>query len=164
MTADPGTDARAHSLGHYPVRASHDVIIARAAVRRHASVMGFDRVPTAEMVIVASELASNVLRHGNGGWLEVERSDSPTQGIALILTARDFGPPFADFDRAVRDRSTDLGTIPPEAIYGRPGIGRGLGAVQRFCDALGTEPLSDGKRVVAVRYLRAHGPRGRIGR
>ena len=153
--------SRLDPLGHYPVRAGHDVIVARAGVRRHASLMGFDRVPTAELVIVASELAANVLRHGAGGWLDVERRDDPTHGTALVLTARDFGPPFVDFERALRDRSTDKGTIPPDAIYGRPGIGGGLGAVKRFCDAVGTESLSDGKRVRAVRFLRGARREGR---
>jgi anti-sigma regulatory factor (Ser/Thr protein kinase) len=147
--------ACAADLGRYPVRTLMDAHGARRAVRLHAAVLGFGRVPCEELTIVASELCTNIAKYGVRGVLVVQQLLHPVHGPALVLDARDQGPVFQNFALAVRDRSDDRGTIPPERLHGRAGIGAGLGAVQRLTHLLWTEPSAEGKSVVALRYLTA---------
>lgn len=142
------------TLGTYRVQAMIDVHSTRRGVRICAGRLGFDRIASAELTIVASELCTNIVKYGVRGVLYVERVVHPTHGVGLLLSAEDEGPAFADFEKAVRDRSDDRGTIPPELLNKRSGIAAGLGAVQRLTHRLWTEPTEGGKkRVVAVRYL-----------
>jgi anti-sigma regulatory factor (Ser/Thr protein kinase) len=154
-TADPRRSAGARSakLGEYPVRTSVDSFTARRAVRGHAGAIGFKRIEAEELALASSELCSNIIKYGVQGVLIVERLEHLVHGVGLVLDAQDSGPPFRDFDTAVRDGSDDRGTIPPEALYARRGIGAGLGSVRRFTHLLLVEPLDHGKRVLAVRYL-----------
>jgi hypothetical protein len=70
------------------------------------------------------------------------------------VTAFDEGPPFHDFEQALRDGSSDSGPISAGSFAGRRGIGAGLGAVKRLSHACGWAPEATGKRVWAVRWLR----------
>ena len=67
--------------------------------------------------------------------------------------AEDEGPPFHDFALAMRDGYDDRGPIDPCASFRRRGLGAGLGAVARFSDEMGLEPLERGKRVWVIRYV-----------
>jgi anti-sigma regulatory factor (Ser/Thr protein kinase) len=146
--------ARVVDLGLYPVRVLIDAHAARRAVRVHASRMGFDRVACEELTIVASELCTNVAKYGVRGVLLVQQLEHPRDGRAIVLEARDEGPPFQSFELAMRDHSDDRGTIPPERLHGRAGIGAGLGAVQRLTHALWTVQHAVGKSVIALRWVK----------
>jgi serine/threonine-protein kinase RsbT len=130
-----------------------DTFPVQQAARDMASRVGFARNASLELAIAASELASNVLKYGFRGSVVVEAVDDPARGPGVRLTAADEGPPFADFEGALRDGSEDAGPIGAAAFAGRRGIGRGLGAVSRFTDACGWEPAPGGKHVWAVRWL-----------
>lgn len=93
---------------------------ARRAVAALASMIRLDERTAGRVAIVATELASNVGRHGGGGRLLARAIDGGT-GIELI--AIDKGPGMADLDRAMRDGYSTGGTP-----------GKGLGAVQRMSD------------------------------
>ncbi len=134
-----------------------DEFAAQHAARDMAARVGFPRKAALEIAIAASELTSNVLKYGVRGALVVEAVDDPAHGPGVRLTATDEGPPFADFEGALRDGAADGGPIEPDAYAGRRGIGRGLGAVSRFSDACGWEPLPAGKRVWAVRWVGRRG-------
>lgn len=153
------------SLGNHPIRAMIDAHSARRSVRGYASQLGFNKIQSAELTIVASELCTNIVKYGVHGMLSVERIAHPVHGNGLLLDARDHGPMFQSFEKAIRDWSDDRGTIPPEALNKRTGIAAGLGAVQRMTHLLWTEAREGGgKSVIAVRYLKPLSLRNSIGR
>lgn len=129
-----------------------DVIIARQAAQRLARELGFTRIHCVEVAIVASELASNIVKYGVRGSVVVEAVDHPERGIGVRITAIDCGPPFNDFEMALRDGFDDKGPLDPFKLAKRRGLGTGLGAVKRLSDELGLEPAEGGKRVWAIRY------------
>ncbi len=148
-----GIGALTALLGRYAVRSHIDAFSVRRAVRDHAGDVGFPRIAREELALVTSELCTNIVKYGVEGSLAAERVDDRVHGPALVLVAEDVGPPFHDFATAVRDGRSDRGTIPPESLYKRSGIGAGLGAVARMTHGLWLEPLARGKRVVAARYV-----------
>ncbi|MBC7170886.1 MAG: hypothetical protein H5U40_00575 [Polyangiaceae bacterium] len=119
----------------------------------HALDIGFARIACEELALVTSELSTNIVKYGVQGTLVVERVDHSRTGAAIVLVAEDIGPSFRDFEAATRDGKDDRGTIPPEALHGRNGIGAGLGAVRRLTHSLWVEPLERGKRIVAARRV-----------
>lgn len=91
-------------------------------IRRQASALadtlGFGSVASGRAAIVASELATNILRHGGGGEIlldAVERDDAYVQLIAL-----DKGTGIPDVDTAMGDGYSTSGSA-----------GSGLGAIRR---------------------------------
>lgn len=140
-----------------------DVVAAQQMARRVARSVGFGRAAVAELMIVASELASNVLKHGRRGLLRAEVVDDPERGAGLRLLAEDEGPPFRSFETALRDGFDDRGQIDPSALFNRPGTASGLGAVHRMTDELSWEPRASGKVVMATRYVASPPKRPRRG-
>jgi anti-sigma regulatory factor (Ser/Thr protein kinase) len=137
-----------------------DVAAARVAARELAAELGFPRVRCHEMAVVASELASNIVKYGVRGALRVEEVIDAERGRGIRITAVDEGPPFHDFAMACRDGFDDKGPLPPALLVRRRGIGAGLGAVQRLSDEMGWERTEGGKRIWATRYLAP--PRGTV--
>jgi anti-sigma regulatory factor (Ser/Thr protein kinase) len=131
-----------------------DVLIAQQMTRQIARSVGFGRAACAELMIVASELASNVLKHGVRGLVRAEPISDPARGAGIRLCAEDEGPPFQSFETALRDGFDDRGPIDVAALYGRSGIASGLGAVCRLTDELHWEPRESGKVVIATRYVK----------
>jgi anti-sigma regulatory factor (Ser/Thr protein kinase) len=133
-----------------------------------AQLIGFDRRACVEIAIATSELAVNIAKYGKRGHVTLSAIDDPSHGPAIVIVASDQGPPFHDFQMALRDGYDDEGPLLPEELPGRHGVGAGLGAVARFTDELGWQPTPDGKEVRAVRYrdrpYRAGAPRDRPSR
>lgn len=123
-------------------------------VRWTAERLGFAHLVALELAIVASELASNILKYGKRGSIVIEAIEDPARGRGVRIIAFDEGEPFLDFERALCDGSDELGPIDPAKYAIRKGIGSGLGAVKRFSDACGWAPEPVGKQVWAVRWLR----------
>lgn len=137
-----------------------DVFAVQRATRDIAREVGFKQVAAEELTIVASELASNILKYGVRGRIRLESIADPILGIGMRVTAFDQGPPFRDFELALRDGFDDDGPLDPAKILHRGGIGAGLGAVKRFSDELGWGPIEGGKQIWAHRYLiRTKAPR-----
>ena len=134
-----------------------DVLLAQHLVRRAALALGFSRTACAEMMIVASELATNIVKYGKRGVLRVDRVDDPDLGVGLRVTAEDEGPPFKSFETAQLDGFNDEGPLDVSALVARRGTASGLGAVRRMTHELSHTPLPVGKAVAATRYL--HVPR-----
>jgi serine/threonine-protein kinase RsbT len=137
-------------VGSVPIREDLDVFEARWLVRRAATQIGFSTRDAGELMLVASELATNILKFGPPGRIEAERIESPDHGAGIRITAVDAGPQIPDLDRIVA-RSVQVGVA--MEWTGR-GLGGGLGAVFRFADVLRCEPCAIGKQIVAERYLR----------
>lgn len=133
-----------------PILEHLDVFEVRRTARAIAAVVGFDRRAGEELVVAVSELATNIVKFACPGEIRIEPIENNEHGPGIRITARDPGPPFADFE-AVLARSIVVGA--PMEWTGH-GLGGGLGAVYRFTDKLRCEPCADGKQIVAERFLR----------
>lgn len=107
----------------YPVVGECDIGHVRREIEQTATSIGFGAEEIAELAFVATELASNLVRHRTvDGRIEVSRViDDPIEGIEIRST--DLGPGIADLRLALRDHHSTNGTY-----------GCGLGAVQRLMD------------------------------
>lgn len=130
-----------------------DVFAAQQLARRSAQAMGFSATACAELMIVASELSSNILKYGQRGSVRVDPVDDPERGLGVRLVASDEGRPFKSFETAQRDGFNDDGPLDAAALIARKGTASGLGAVRRLTHELTWEPLPVGKAVIATRYL-----------
>jgi len=94
-----------------------------AAVRRRALAtavaVGLDELRKGQLAIVATELATNVLKHGGGGKVLVGDAEGRVDLLAL-----DSGPGMADVDKCLADGFSSAGTR-----------GTGLGAARRLAQA-----------------------------
>jgi serine/threonine-protein kinase RsbT len=129
-----------------------DVFEARWSVRKAALAIGFAARDAEELVLAASELATNILKFGSPGRLTVEPLSDPERGAGIRIVAHDSGPPIPDFERVLA-RSAVVGAA--MEWTGR-GLGGGLGAVLRFSDRVEcvADPGGHGKHIVVERYLR----------
>lgn len=141
------------SESRVPIEHQADVFAAQHLARRIAAATGFPSKACSELMIVASELASNVLKYGRRGSLRVEPVDEPDHGVGVRLVAEDEGPHFKSFETALLDGWSDDGQLDPSALIARRGTASGLGAVRRMTHELRWEPLTVGKAVIATRYL-----------
>ena len=136
----------------YEVREWVDVYHVQRRTIDFASGLGFSKRECGELAIVASELASNILKYGVRGSIELDAvEDGGRSGISLV--ANDRGPPFRNLEAAMRDGYDDSGPIDPLHMLARKGIGGGLGAVLRLSHSFRVETLPDGKRLHVARYL-----------
>lgn len=117
-----------------PVSEQSQVAEARRAAADFARSAGFGEADLGRVAIVATELATNLVKHGQDGRLLAGLSDSPRRrglnpaaahasGIDLI--AIDKGPGVADWGAASRDGYSTAGSA-----------GHGLGAIRRQAQAL----------------------------
>ncbi len=124
------------------------VSAARRAAADIAKSRGFDEVRTGRVALVATELATNVLKHARHGEILID-GFSDSSGSGLELLALDKGAGIADMGRAFEDGTSTAGSP-----------GNGLGAIRRQSDRfdifsrpdLGTAVaarISDGARVKA---------------
>ncbi|MGC4070411.1 MAG: hypothetical protein QM784_38250 [Polyangiaceae bacterium] len=131
-----------------------DVYHVRGLVRRLAKAAGADRRECAELEIVASELARNILRHVGEGRMEV-RAGVAANGRATIAIHATDGGPALELAVVLQDGWSRNGMIGPDGCLGRGGIGCGLGAVKRLTNHLEQVCFESGKTIVATRILKA---------
>ncbi|HZH26476.1 MAG TPA: ATP-binding SpoIIE family protein phosphatase [Azospirillaceae bacterium] len=109
-----------------PVHEQNQVAAARRAAVELAQRAGFTETAAGRVAIVATELATNLVKHGRGGRLLAGLSDvvgdAGNTGVDLI--AIDKGPGIADVAAALRDGFSTAGSA-----------GHGLGAVRRQAHA-----------------------------
>ncbi len=118
-------------MPRYEVREWVDVLYLQRRMQEFAAGQGFVRRECAELAIVVSELASNILKYGIQGSIDMEPWFDP-QGEGLRVVATDRGPPFNDLMTALKDGHDDRGPIDPAHVLSRRGIGGGLGAIVRL--------------------------------
>jgi anti-sigma regulatory factor (Ser/Thr protein kinase) len=116
----------------------------RRAASERARALGWNDTACGESEIVASELATNLLKHARDGVIALASAPDAAAG-GLLLVAIDRGPGIADLTRSFADGYSTAGS---------PGIG--LGAVQRL--AYRTDVLSAPDGTVLVAELRAPMP------
>lgn len=148
------TDKPPDLMREHPVEHPADVIMVQRAAWEFACALGFAVRDSHELSIVATELASNIVKYGVRGSVRFDVVDDPERGAGMRLTAFDRGPGFHNFDTAQQDGCDDKGPLDPTAMHGRGGIGAGLGAVRRFSDEIGWALDPAGKRVWAIRYAK----------
>jgi anti-sigma regulatory factor (Ser/Thr protein kinase) len=102
------------------VRDPSQVAEARRCALRAAEAAGFAAAPAGQVALAATELATNLLKHGGGGQLLVEASAAHADLLAL-----DRGPGMADVRGCLADGFSTAGTL-----------GHGLGAVRRLSSRL----------------------------
>jgi anti-sigma regulatory factor (Ser/Thr protein kinase) len=137
----------------YEVRDPIDVYEVRRRARVLCDGLGFSHHACLELALVVSELATNILKYGVRGSIDVRAIRDVVRGRGVELVARDEGPAFRDVSSALLDGHDDRGPIDPGAWARRRGLGTGLGAVVRLTHHLHVEPGPIGKRIVVRRYL-----------
>ncbi|MBV1939327.1 SpoIIE family protein phosphatase [Streptomyces sp. BV286] len=111
-----------------PVHDSTRVRDARVAAELAAGLAGLDGKRTAAAALVATELATNLLKHGRGGQLLIENvapaAGAVPGGMSVVqIAAIDHGPGMADVPAALRDGFSTASSL-----------GAGLGACRRVAD------------------------------
>ncbi|MEU3792922.1 ATP-binding SpoIIE family protein phosphatase [Streptomyces fructofermentans] len=117
-----------------PVHDSTRVRDARVAAEQAARLAGLDERRAATAALVATELATNLLKHAEGGQLLVEAVAPPLApaggppagpgGASMVqITAIDHGPGMADVSAALRDGYSTAASL-----------GAGLGTCRRVAD------------------------------
>ena len=110
------------------VTASADLAVTRALVLRFAGAAGLDRRASAELALVASELASNMLKYAGAGEIELS-----TATDRVSVEARDRGPgPPSEAELFGDGISRGAVRLPDQSIS--TGRGTGGGTIRRLCD------------------------------
>lgn len=125
------------------VEHSSDVSVARRMAKSFAVSAGFNEKEIEEIALVASELASNLVRHAKSGLLLfVLLNDAGRSGIRIETIDEGHGIP--NVERAIADGfSTDSG------------LGYGLGTINRLMDRLDIDSQpGKGTHVVCQRWIK----------
>lgn len=120
----------------FAVRDASQVAEARRAAAALARGLGFGEQDAGRVALVATELATNLIKHANGGELLLAAYDDGS-GSGVECLALDKGPGMADVEAALRDGystagslGSGLGAITRGAhradIYSRPGLGTAI--------------------------------------
>lgn len=125
-----------------PVIDPSQVSAARFAARDVAETAGFDGTDAYRAGIVATELASNLIKHSVGGELLV-RFVGRTPVAEIEIMSIDRGPGMVDIARSLADGHSTTGTA-----------GTGLGAVRRLADEFDIYS-QEGRGTVVLARLRA---------
>ncbi|MFI6206444.1 ATP-binding SpoIIE family protein phosphatase [Streptomyces sp. NPDC051041] len=127
-----------------PVHDSTRVRDARVAAERAAALAGLDERRTASAALVATELATNLLKHAGGGQVLIENvappvpAEGPGGAPVVQIAAIDHGPGIADVPAALRDGFSTTRSL-----------GAGLGTCRRLADDFGLHSLP-GRGTVAL--------------
>jgi anti-sigma regulatory factor (Ser/Thr protein kinase) len=116
--------------------------IAQGLARR----LDFNEVKTGQVAIVATEAATNLLKHAGKGEILLQIFDHGGQPGGLRLLALDRGPGIANLGESLRDGYSTAGSA-----------GTGLGAISRMADFFDiyTQPRL-GTAIVAEFWTKAH--------
>ena len=144
-------DRPSHETVAVEVREDSDPGHARRVSQKMAGRLGFGEARTSDIGIVATELATNLVRHAGGGELLVHPMSLGTHGLELY--ALDRGRGMADVARCLEDGYSTAGSR-----------GVGLGSMARLTDALEVYSRPDGGSALMTRFcLESDEARSRIG-
>jgi anti-sigma regulatory factor (Ser/Thr protein kinase) len=120
-----------------------NVSTARRAAKTLAESIGFDPTACEKIGLAMTELATNLIKHAQGGKLTLTPLTADGR-IGLEIESRDSGPGIADVAQALADRFSTAGTR-----------GTGLGAVNRLMDELDiASERGQGTRLVCRKWVR----------
>jgi len=124
-----------------------EVALAQKVAREVVAALSFGEIEGERIVVVASELATNLARHAHGGILRFAATRDGTR-VGIQIESEDHGPGIDDPERALTDGYSTAG-----------GLGLGLGTVNRLMDELEFSSVpGGGTRVTCRRWLRPPGP------
>src|SRR5919197_698034 len=132
-----------------PIALASDVHVARRAARAMTLAIGFDEKVSEEIVIVVSELASNLVKHARGGKLTLTPLNDGGR-VGIQVESHDCGPGIADVEQAMADGFSTAGSL-----------GCGLGTINRLMDQFDiTSQRGAGARtaIVCTRWQRLDAP------
>jgi anti-sigma regulatory factor (Ser/Thr protein kinase)/serine/threonine protein phosphatase PrpC len=119
--------------------------VARRAARALAETLGFAPTACEEVALAVTEIATNLVRHAQGGKL-ILTSLAAEGRPGLQVESLDQGPGIRDVEQALADGFSTAGSR-----------GAGLGAVNRLMDELEiTSVRRHGTRIVCRKWLREH--------
>lgn len=104
-----------------PVEEQSQIGEARRRAATIAGAVGFSTERISDISIIASELASNLVKHGKKGLLVAQSLHYRSSEVAIEIIAIDKGPGMSDPKRCMEDGYSTVGTL-----------GTGLGAVRRL--------------------------------
>lgn len=114
---------------------------ARRMATTLAGEAGFDDTQTGKVAIIATELATNLLKHATRGEILV-RIVEDHQGFGIEILALDKGKGIADLQQSLQDGFSTLGTR-----------GTGLGAIRRQADFFEVYTAPKSGTAIAVRVF-----------
>jgi serine/threonine-protein kinase RsbT len=119
-----------------------DLVQARASIKMHSVDLGFSKINQTKIVTAASELGRNVLEHGLGGRLRIEKvTTEGRDGLKLIF--EDSGPGIPDLELALTDGYTS-----------KKGLGLGLSGSKRLMDDFKIDTLpGQGTKVEVIKWM-----------
>jgi len=117
-----------------------DAPVVRAVTLRRGLSAGLGRLRASEAALVASELATNIVKYGCGGEIEL---DVDLQALTFSIVALDRGPGLPSLEDYFKD-GVSRGTprAPDSPLVS--GLGSGGGAVRRLADEVTWEPRAGG--------------------
>ncbi|MFG2573760.1 SpoIIE family protein phosphatase [Streptomyces sp. NPDC048481] len=127
-----------------PVHDSTRLRDARVAAECASALAGLDRARADAAALVATELATNLLKHAHGGQLLVEAVCGPggrAAGLMVQIAAVDHGPGMADVPAALGDGFSTAGSL-----------GAGLGTCRRLAEDFDLHSVP-GRGTVAIARL-----------
>ena len=120
-----------------------ELVSARLSVRMHARDLKFSIVNQTKIVTAASELGRNVLEHGHGGSLQIDKVTDAAGHLGLRLTFQDFGPGIEDIQLALTD-----------GYSSKKGLGLGLTGARRLMDEFDLHTSDNsGTKVVVTKWI-----------
>jgi len=108
-----------------PIVDTSQIAEARRTATRAAATLGFSETDSGRVALVATELATNLIKHGGGGEILLEQHQHDGAEPAVELIALDRGRGIADLQSCLRDGYSSAGTA-----------GHGLGAIRRQSDLM----------------------------
>ncbi len=123
------------------VREASQTGSARRAAQELAQDCGFDETHVGKVAIAATELGSNLVKHGRGGEI-LMRPLADGEGGGLELLAVDRGPGMMDPSASLRDGYSTAGSL-----------GTGLGSLVRLANQFDMYSRPGKGTVVMVRFL-----------
>ena len=135
---------------HVTVADTTMVAEARRRVAMLADTLGFGETEGGRVAIVATELATNLLKHAAGGDLYICAHTAPS-GSAIDIIAIDRGRGMRDVNECLRDGFSTAGSP-----------GTGLGAVSRLSTRLDIHSVADKGTTVHARVIASPEQRGDV--
>lgn len=115
---DSATDCKL--LYSSPVQNESAIILLRSRLTAISQRLGFPERKRENMLLVASEMISNLIKHAGGsGLIQVWQQPGPV----LDILALDYGPGIANLEHAQKDGYSSVNTL-----------GKGLGSIHRLSD------------------------------
>jgi len=124
----------------FEVRDSSDVAEARRVASRLIDRASFNDVETANVTLVATELATNLVKHAKGGRMIVGLLQRGGD-VGLEVVAFDQGPGIRNLAQSMRDGYSTAGSA-----------GTGLGAVKRLTRQFDIHSVPDKGTVILARF------------